>query len=163
MKNKITMTQMMQGTNKLHAQGKRFTHIGVGPMSYNLLRAGLELAKEKDFPLILIASRNQVDSDRFGGGYVCGFDQKRFVETTSKIADEIGFDGLCYFCRDHGGPWQRDKEMINCPRTRQWKSDCNRILTTRRQALTFSISTRRKTRIARASYPFPPCSIERYI
>ena len=110
MKNKITMTQMMQGTNKLHAQGKRFTHIGVGPMSYNLLRAGLELAKEKDFPLILIASRNQVDSDRFGGGYVCGFDQKRFVETTSKIADEIGFDGLCYFCRDHGGPWQRDKE-----------------------------------------------------
>lgn len=110
MKNKITMTQMMQGTNKLHAQGQRFTHIGVGPMSYNLLRAGLELAKEKDFPLILIASRNQVDSDRFGGGYVCGFDQKRFVETTSKIADEIGFDGLCYFCRDHGGPWQRDKE-----------------------------------------------------
>ena len=110
MKNKITMTQMMQGTNELHKQGKRFTHIGVGPMSYNLLRAGLELAKEKDFPLILIASRNQVDSDRFGGGYVCRFDQKRFVETTSKIADEIGFDGLCYFCRDHGGPWQRDKE-----------------------------------------------------
>ena len=110
MKNKITMTQMMAGTKKLHEQGKRFTHIGVGPMSYNLLRAALELAKEKDFPLILIASRNQVDSDRFGGGYVCGFDQKRFVETTSKIADEIGFDGLCYFCRDHGGPWQRDKE-----------------------------------------------------
>ncbi len=110
MKNKITMTQMMEGTNKLHAQGRHFTHIGVGPMSYNLLRAALELAKEKDFPLILIASRNQVDSDRFGGGYVCGFDQKRFVETTSKIADEIGFDGLCYFCRDHGGPWQRDKE-----------------------------------------------------
>lgn len=110
MKNKITMTQMMQGTKKLIAGGERFTHIGVGPMSYNLLRAALELAKEKDFPLILIASRNQVDSDRFGGGYVCSFDQKRFVETTAKIADEIGFDGLCYFCRDHGGPWQRDKE-----------------------------------------------------
>ena len=110
MKNKITMTQMMAGTKALRAEGEHFTHIGVGPMSHNLLRAALELAKEKDFPLILIASRNQVDSDRFGGGYVCGFDQKRFVETTSKIADEIGFDGLCYFCRDHGGPWQRDKE-----------------------------------------------------
>ena len=113
MKNKITMTQMMQGSKILHAQGRHFTHLGVGPMSHNLLRAALELAKEKDFPLILIASRNQVDSDRFGGGYVCGFDQKRFVETTAKIADEIGFDGLCYFCRDHGGPWQRDAERNN--------------------------------------------------
>lgn len=113
MQNKITMTQMMAATKKLHENGKHFTHIGVGPMSYNLLRAALELAKEKDFPLILIASRNQVDSDKFGGGYVCGFDQNRFVETTSKIADEIGFDGLCYFCRDHGGPWQRDKERAD--------------------------------------------------
>ncbi len=104
------MTQMMKGTNALKAEGRHFTHLGVGPMSHNLLKAALELAKEKNFPLILIASRNQVDSDRFGGGYVCGFDQKRFIETTAKIADEIGFDGLCYFCRDHGGPWQRDKE-----------------------------------------------------
>ena len=113
MNNKITMTQMMRASRKLHEEGKRFTHIGVGPMSHNLLRAALELAKEKDFPLILIASRNQVDSDRFGGGYVCGFDQNRFVETTNKIAKEIGFEGLCYFCRDHGGPWQRDAERAN--------------------------------------------------
>lgn len=110
MKNAITITEMMQASHKLKAQGKRFTHLGIGPMSENLLRAALELAKEKDFPLILIASRNQVDSDEFGGGYVCGFDQKRFVQKTNEIADEIGFDGLCYFCRDHGGPWQRDKE-----------------------------------------------------
>ena len=110
MNNKITITQMIRASEKLRKEGEHFTHIGIGPMSYNLLRAALELAKEKDFPLILIASRNQVDSDKFGGGYVCGFDQKRFVETTNKIAKEIGFDGLCYFCRDHGGPWQRDKE-----------------------------------------------------
>ena len=113
MQNKITITQMMSATNKLKAQGRHFTHIGIGPMSHNLLRAALELAKEKDFPLILIASRNQVDSDDLGGGYVCSFDQKRFVESTAKIADEIGFDGLCYFCRDHGGPWQRDAERNN--------------------------------------------------
>lgn len=110
MNNKITITEMMEATKILRQEGRRFTHIGVGPMSYNLLRAALELAQEKRFPLILIASRNQVDSDRFGGGYVCGFDQKRFIEATNKIAEEIGFDGLCYFCRDHGGPWQRDKE-----------------------------------------------------
>ena len=110
MKNKITIAEMMRASQKLREEGKRFTHIGVGPMSYNLLRAALELAQEKRFPLILIASRNQVDSDRLGGGYVCGFDQNRFVRSAEKIAEEIGFDGLCYFCRDHGGPWQRDKE-----------------------------------------------------
>jgi tagatose-1,6-bisphosphate aldolase non-catalytic subunit AgaZ/GatZ len=110
MKNKITMTQMMEGSKLLHKEGIKFTHLGIGPMSRNLLRASLELAKEKDFPLILIASRNQVDSKDLGGGYVCSFDQKSFVETTNKIADDIKFDGLCYFCRDHGGPWQRDKE-----------------------------------------------------
>ncbi len=110
MKNAITITQMMRATRKLYDDGQRFTHIGIGPMSRNLLKAVLSLAKEKDFPVILIASRNQVDSDALGGGYVCDFDQKRFVETTDAIAREVGFDGLCYFCRDHGGPWQRDKE-----------------------------------------------------
>ncbi|MCL2751816.1 MAG: class II D-tagatose-bisphosphate aldolase, non-catalytic subunit [Firmicutes bacterium] len=113
MKNKITIRQMAEASDALYVEGKRFTHIGIGPMSRRLLRAALELAKEKDFPLILIASRNQVDSDALGGGYVCGFDQKRFVEATAQIADEIGFDGLCYFCRDHGGPWQRDKERAD--------------------------------------------------
>lgn len=110
MKNFMTITQMMDASHRLRAQGEHFTHLGIGPMSRNLLRAALELAQEKDFPLILIASRNQVDSDDLGGGYVCGFDQKRFVDTTAEIADRISFTGLCYFCRDHGGPWQRDRE-----------------------------------------------------
>lgn len=114
MKNRITITQMMEASRTLHRQGRKFTHLGVGPMSDQLLRAALELAQEKNFPLILIASRNQVDSDRFGGGYVCGFDQKRFIERTNRIAEEIGFKGLCYFCRDHGGPWQRDAERSAC-------------------------------------------------
>ena len=110
MKNAINVNQMMAASRKLHEKGERFTHLGIGPMSRNLIRATLELAKEKDFPVLFIASRNQVDSDRFGGGYVCSFDQKRFVRAADKIAEEIGFKGLCYFCRDHGGPWQRDKE-----------------------------------------------------
>lgn len=59
MNNKITMTQMMKASDSLQKAGRKFTHIGVGPMSYNLLRAALELAKEKDFPLILIARRKK--------------------------------------------------------------------------------------------------------
>lgn len=36
--------------------------------------------------------------------------RKLFTKDIKKIADKVGFDGLYYLCRDHGGPWQRDKE-----------------------------------------------------
>ena len=84
--------------------------LGIGPMSKMLIKASILLAKEKDFPLIFIASRNQVDAQELGGGYVCNWDQKGFAEAIKKVADEVRFDGLYYLCRDHGGPWQRDKE-----------------------------------------------------
>ena len=110
MKNKITIRQMMAAARVLREQGEQFTMLGVGPMSKTLIQASLELAKEKDFPLMLIASRNQVDSDEFGHGYVCGWDQDRFVADVQAVVDAIDFDGLVYLCRDHGGPWQRDEE-----------------------------------------------------
>ncbi len=86
------------------------TFLGIGPMSKVVIRATLELARDMEFPVMLIASRNQIDSDELGGGYVMGWNQKSFSEAVSKIADEVGFDGLLYLCRDHGGPWQRDNE-----------------------------------------------------
>ena len=79
-------------------------------MSPNLLHASFEIARDYDFPLMFIASRNQIDADELGGGYVNGWNQKRFREDIRKIADQVGFDGLYYLCRDHGGPWQRDNE-----------------------------------------------------
>ena len=110
MKNALTIREMMAAARALKEQGERFTLLGIGPMSRTLLRACLELAGEKDFPLMLIASRNQVDSDEFGHGYVCGWDQDRFAADVESAAKECGFDGLVYLCRDHGGPWQRDEE-----------------------------------------------------
>lgn len=110
MNNKITITEMMTAVRKLKNEGEKFTMLGIGPMSRPLIKATLELAKEKDFPIMLIASRNQVDSDEFGHGYVRDWDQDRFVSDVIEVQKEIGFDGLCYLCRDHGGPWQRDEE-----------------------------------------------------
>lgn len=110
MNNKISITEMMAASKKLKENGEQFTMLGIGPMSMPVIKATLELAKEKDFPIMLIASRNQVDSDEFGHGYVRDWDQDRFVADVEKIEKEIGFDGLCYLCRDHGGPWQRDEE-----------------------------------------------------
>ena len=110
MKNKITINQMMAAATALKEKGERFSLLGIGPMSKTLIYAVLDLAKERDFPVMLIASRNQVDSDEFGHGYVCDWDQDRFAADVENIAKEVGFDGLVYLCRDHGGPWQRDEE-----------------------------------------------------
>lgn len=89
---------------------EKHTLLGIGPMSENFLRASLEISKEKDFPLMYIASRNQVDSYELGGGYVFNSDQKVFREKIEQISKEIGYDNAYFLCRDHGGPWQRDKE-----------------------------------------------------
>ena len=95
---------------KIQERKLKVTLLGIGPMSIEAIYAGLELAREFDFPLILIASRNQIDSKEFGGGYVNGWDQKEFSIAIDQMAEEVGFNGLIYKCRDHGGPWQRDRE-----------------------------------------------------
>ena len=106
---KMTLTEVVKKGLKMKKE-ERASMLGIGPMSKTLIKASILLAKEKDFPLIFIASRNQVDSKELGGGYVCNWDQKAFSNAIKEIANEVGFDGLYYLCRDHGGPWQRDKE-----------------------------------------------------
>ena len=59
MNNNMTIREMMTAARVLKKQGERFTLLGVGPMSKTLLTAALSLAKERDFPLMLIASRSK--------------------------------------------------------------------------------------------------------
>lgn len=108
--NKMKINEAIKRQLQLSKEGYPSSMLGIGPMSFNLIRATIQLGKEKDCPIMFIASRNQIDSGKFGYGYVCGFDQQHFVDAIRKIAEEEEFDGLCYICRDHGGPWQRDKE-----------------------------------------------------
>ena len=107
---KLTMMQTVEGMIELTAQGRPSTLIGIGPMSPNLLQATFELARDCDFPPMFIASRNQVDLDKLGGGYVNGWDQFRFAADIKAAAEAVGYEGDYYLCRDHGGPWQRDGE-----------------------------------------------------
>jgi tagatose-1,6-bisphosphate aldolase non-catalytic subunit AgaZ/GatZ len=84
----------------------RCTLLGVGPMSINCVDAAVELANEFDTPLMLIASRRQIDSENFNGGYVNNW-------TTSKFANYVknkDKSGNIILSRDHGGPWQNDEE-----------------------------------------------------
>ena len=107
---KLTMMQTVEGMIELTAQGRPSTLIGIGPMSPNLLQATFELARDCDFPPMFIASRNQVDLDELGGGYVNGWDQFRFAADIKAAAEAVGYEGDYSLCRDHGGPWQRDGE-----------------------------------------------------
>lgn len=111
MKKQVSIKKAVQYV--INSENEKHTMLGIGPMSENFLRASLEISKEKDFPLMYIASRNQVDSYKLGGGYVFNSDQKLFREKIETICKEIDYDNVYYLCRDHGGPWQRDKERAD--------------------------------------------------
>jgi len=107
----IPLRSVISTLNILEREEKlKATLLGIGPMTMTVIRATIELAKEKDFPVMFIPSRNQIDIDEFGHGYVMNWDQKRFADTIDTICRETGFDGILYLWRDHGGPWQRDEE-----------------------------------------------------
>lgn len=86
---------------------KRCTLLGVGPMSVNCVDAAVELADEHEVPLLLIASRRQIDSAEFGGGYVNNWTTDQFARY---VIDEDK-KGKVLLARDHGGPWQNTKEV----------------------------------------------------
>ena len=110
MNGKMSINDMVRALQKARKTGGFSTLLGIGPMSPLLLQGALELAKEQDFPILFIASRNQVDMRAYGGGYVSNWDQKQFCSAIRSMAEKVGFDGFYYICRDHGGPWQRDEE-----------------------------------------------------
>ena len=88
---------------------KRCTLLGVGPMSLNCVDAAIELANEYEAPLLLIASRRQIDSEEFGGGYVNNWTTREFA----KYVIDNDQKGKILLARDHGGPWQSTKEVCD--------------------------------------------------
>lgn len=107
---KIPIKTVVEELLTLQKTGESATLLGIGPMSKNCVQATLELSKEDDYPVMFIASRNQVDIDELGGGYVNGWNQFTFAKAVKEVAEAINYDNLYYLCRDHGGPWQRDQE-----------------------------------------------------
>ncbi|WP_216161229.1 class II D-tagatose-bisphosphate aldolase non-catalytic subunit [Polynucleobacter sp. MWH-Creno-3A4] len=76
-------------------------------MSRNCVDAAIELANEHEAPLLLIASRRQIDSEEFGGGYVNNWTTQEFA----KYVIDNDQKGKILLARDHGGPWQSTKEV----------------------------------------------------
>ena len=84
----------------------RCTLLGVGPMSVNCVDASIELANEYSSPIMLIASRRQIDSEKFNGGYVNNWTTLEFA----KYVKNKDKSGKIFLARDHGGPWQNNLE-----------------------------------------------------
>ena len=83
------------------------TLLGVSPISVSVIDSCLLVAREHRFPLMFIASLNQVDID---GGYT-GWTPQEFTKTLYTRASRIGFEGPIIVALDHGGPWLKDKHV----------------------------------------------------
>jgi hypothetical protein len=86
------------------------TQLGIGPMSQHCVDAVIELANAVQRPLMLIASRRQIECDSLGRGYVNGWSTEEFAAYVR--ARDAG--GWVLLCRDHGGPWQNEREAAAC-------------------------------------------------
>ena len=76
-------------------------------MSQNVIDSAIELSDEYEVPLILIASRRQIDSN-FHGGYVNNWSTEKFSDYVKKSKKKF-----IMMARDHGGPWQNTNEIKN--------------------------------------------------
>jgi len=86
---------------------RRCTLLGVGPMSKNCVDAAIELANEQAVPILLIASRRQIEMGELGGGYVNNWTTEAFAQYV-KDRDK---QGNIIIARDHSGPWQHPVEV----------------------------------------------------
>jgi tagatose-1,6-bisphosphate aldolase non-catalytic subunit AgaZ/GatZ len=99
-------SMMLQQRLKNYKENRNCTLLGVGPMSKNCVDATIELAEQYKTPLMLIASRRQIDSEQFGGGYVENWTTEQFADYV--IEKDINKNII--LARDHGGPWQNELE-----------------------------------------------------
>ncbi len=92
--------------DELSARMRAALPICIGVVSEAAVKAALRVAYRRRSPVMLIASRRQVERDSVGGGYVAGWSPERFVRTIRAVDP----DGLAIICRDHGGPFQHPAE-----------------------------------------------------
>ena len=68
---------------------KKCTLLGIGPMSKNCIDVTIELANKYNVPIMLIASRRQIESNELGGGYVNNWTTEEYSEYVKKNLGEI--------------------------------------------------------------------------
>ena len=87
----------------------RATLLAVCPNSEAVARAALGAAQEANAPALFAATLNQVDEDV---SYT-GFTPASLMDFLRDEADRIGFSGPILVGLDHGGPWQKDRHVLD--------------------------------------------------
>jgi len=115
LRDNVTLADLVRATHRLAEKGDRITHLGICPMSEELIRAPIELALKYDFPVLFVASRNQVSEDE-EGGYVMGLTPESFVQKILDMENSLGLDSdlspdyIRFISIDHCGPWYKERE-----------------------------------------------------
>ena len=79
--------------------------VGIGPMSPNCAQAIYSWSHEQQMPLMLIASRRQIEAAPLGRGYVNDWTSESFCAYAQSVRASYSHSSV-FICRDHGGPWQ---------------------------------------------------------
>ena len=65
------------------------TFLGIGPMSVEIIDSLDYFSKKFKKKIMLICSRNQIESDKLGSGYVNNFSTKQFSQYVKKKKNVI--------------------------------------------------------------------------
>ena len=87
--------------------------LGIGPMSEEVVEAVFRYSEKFNTPLMLIASKNQVDWD---GGYVNNWTTKQYAEYVSSLKTKYP-KAKVYVCRDHCGPGFKNPDLEDVYKT----------------------------------------------
>ena len=93
---------------KNYFKKKKGTALAIGPVSKNSIIAVNQIAREKKVPLMLIASRRQIETKKISNGYVDNLTTEKYSNLLKKFKNKNLIP-----CRDHGGPYQgiNEKKM----------------------------------------------------
>ncbi len=82
--------------------------LAICPNSRAVTKAALLAAQEANAPLLFTSTLNQVDRDR---GYT-GWTHDDLIAFIDRKADRLDLDVPILPCLDHGGPWLKDRHVI---------------------------------------------------
>lgn len=84
------------------------TFLGLGPMSLEIINSIDSFSKKQKKKIMLISSRNQIECEKLGGGYVNNFSTEIFSRYIKSKKNKF-----LVMCRDHGGPFKKDGKHKN--------------------------------------------------
>ncbi|PWB39041.1 MAG: hypothetical protein C3F02_00270 [Parcubacteria group bacterium] len=89
------------------------SQLGIGPMSSEIIEAVFRCSQQELKPLMLIASKNQIDWDR---GYVNTWNTEEYMVYIRQLREKYP-QAKVYICRDHCGPGFKNNDLADVYQT----------------------------------------------